>query len=142
MLRTAITCMSTWEALASAEESQDEIDEQIAMAEAKLRELEVEQSEFSAGDDRYIAECLSLSAKTLERRDVADLTHLARATMTTEDDAIVDDIRDLRREDAALRDELVSNRNRHTEHLRRVQELEQVRCTTSISRLLGEKCSD
>lgn len=114
-------------ALASAEKSQDDIDEQIAAAEAGLRELEVAQSEFAAGDDRYIAECLTLFADALERRDVSDLTRLARATMTSEDDAIVDDIRDLRREDAALQDQLDSNRSRHAEHLRRVQELEQVR---------------
>ncbi|NNF40431.1 MAG: hypothetical protein HKN64_03560 [Woeseiaceae bacterium] len=114
-------------ALEDAEQLQDEIDEQIASAEARLRELEVEQSRFAAGDDRYLAECLSLFAETLERRDVADLTRLARATMTPEDDAIVDDIRALRRDDAALRDELDNNRSRHREHLRRVQELEQVR---------------
>ncbi|MGB5512807.1 MAG: hypothetical protein WBM87_13970 [Woeseiaceae bacterium] len=113
--------------LEDAEQLQDEIDEQIAGAEASLRELEVEQSRFAAGDDRYLAECLSLFTKTLERRDVSDLTRLALATMTTEDDAIVDDIRALRRDDAALRDELENNRSRHAEHLRRVQELEQVR---------------
>ena len=114
-------------ALENAEQLQDEVDEQIARAEAGLRELEVEQSRFAAGDDRYLAECLSLFAETLERRDVSDLTRLARATMTTEDDAIVDDIRALRRDDAALRDELDNNRSRHKEHLKRVQELEQVR---------------
>ena len=114
-------------ALEDAERLQDEIDEQIAGAEARLRELEVKQSRFAAGDDRYLAECLSLFAETLERRDISDLTRLARATMTTEDDAIVDDIRALRRDDAALRDELENNRNRHREHLQRVQELEQVR---------------
>jgi len=114
-------------ALEGAERLQDDIDGQIAEAEAHLRELEVEQSRFAAGDDRYLAECLSLFTQTLERRDVSDLTRLARATMTTEDDAIVDDIRALRRDDAALRDELENNRNRHREHLRRVQELEQVR---------------
>jgi hypothetical protein len=114
-------------ALAEAEALQDEIDERIAGAEATLRELEVEQSRYASGDDQYIAECLGLFASTLERRDVADLTRLARATMTTEDDAIVDDIRDLRREDVSLQDELDSNRSRHKEHLRRVQDLEQVR---------------
>ena len=117
----------TRSALENAEQLQDEIDEQIASAEASLRELEVQQSRFAAGDDRYLAECLSLFAETLERRDVSDLTRLARATMTTEDDAIVDDIRALRRDDAALRDELDNNRSRHREHLKRVQELEQVR---------------
>ncbi len=114
-------------ALENAEQLQDEIDGQIGRAEASLRELEVKHSHFAAGDDRYLAECLNLFAETLERRDVSDLTRLARATMTTEDDAIVDDIRGLRRDDVALRDELDNNRSRHQEHFRRVQELEQVR---------------
>lgn len=114
-------------ALASAEALQDEIDARIATAESRLRELEIEQSQYATGADPYIAECLGVLARTLERRDVSDLTRLARATMTTEDDAIVDDIRDLRRADSALQDELDSNRSRHKEHLRRVQELEQVR---------------
>lgn len=115
------------EGLENAEQRQDEIDAQIAQAESKLHELQTEQSHFAVGDDPYIAECLRLFTDTLQLRDVADLTHLARSTMTTADDAIVDDLRRLRREENELQDELDRNRDLHREHLRRVQELEQVR---------------
>jgi hypothetical protein len=113
--------------LESNEQRQDEIDAQIAQSESKLHELQTEQSQYAVGDDSYVAECLSLFTDTLQLRDVTDLTHLARSTMTTADDAIVDDLRRLRREENALQDEVDRNRDLHREHLRRVQELEQVR---------------
>jgi chromosome segregation ATPase len=114
-------------ALAELEQRQDETDGKIAEAELELRKLQTEQSEYAAGTDKFIAQCLDVLAEAMERRDVSDLTHLARATMTTEDDAIVDDLRDLRRQDTALHDTLNHNRDVHREHLQRVQELEQVR---------------
>lgn len=114
-------------ALENAEKRQDEIDARIAESEARRHELQTGQARYAAGDDTFIAECLGLFADTLQRRDVADLTHLARSTMTTEDDAIVDDLRALRREEDALQNELERNRALYQEHLRRVQELEQVR---------------
>lgn len=114
-------------ALTSAEQKQDEVDEEIAQSEATLRELQTEQSQYAAGDDRFIAQSLGILSETLQRQDVTDLTRLARATMTAQDDAIVDDLRDLRAEESALEDELDRNRSLHAEHLRRVQELESVR---------------
>ncbi len=114
-------------ALTGAEQQQDEVDEHIAQSEVHLRELQTEQSQYAAEDDSYIAESLGILSETLRRRDVADLTHLARATMTTQDDAIVEDLRDLRDEETALEDERDRNRSVHAEHLRRVQELESVR---------------
>ncbi|NNC57724.1 MAG: hypothetical protein HKO12_09195 [Woeseiaceae bacterium] len=114
-------------ALMDAEQRQDELDEQITESESQLRQLQTRQSQFAAGDDPYIAQCLGLFAEALQRRDVMNLTELARSTMTTEDDAIVDDLRHLRREEETLQDELDRNRSLHKEHLRRVKELEQVR---------------
>lgn len=113
--------------LLSIEQRQDELDEQIAQSEATLRVLQTEQSQFTAGDDLFIIQCLGIFSETLQRRDVTDLTHLARSTMTSEDDAIVDDLRYLRREEDAFEDEHGHNRSLHREHLRRVQELEAVR---------------
>jgi chromosome segregation ATPase len=114
-------------ALAELEQQQDELDDSIAQAEAEMRALQAEQSQYAAGDDDYIAKCLSLFAETLQRHDVVDLTQLARSTMTTDDDAVVDDLRRLRDADQELESELDRSRNLHREHLRRVQELEQVR---------------
>lgn len=115
------------EQLETVEQRQDEIDAQIAQSESRLHELQTEQRHFAVGEDPFIAECLTLFTDTLQLRDVTELTHLARSTMTSEDDAIVDDLRRLRREENALQDDLDRNRDLHREHLRRVQELEQVR---------------
>ncbi|NNE62292.1 MAG: hypothetical protein HKN35_15465, partial [Woeseia sp.] len=114
-------------ALTELEQRQDELDESIAQSESELHTLHTEQSQYAAGDDHYITESLSLFAETLQRRDITDLTQLARSTMTTDDDAVVDDLRSLRDEDHELVNELDRSRNLHQEHLRRVQELEQVR---------------
>lgn len=113
--------------LADLEQKQDKHDEQIAASEAALHELQIEQSKYTAGDDNYIAESLSILADSMRHHDIDKLTHLARATMTAEDDAIVDDLRFIRDQDRKLQDELGNNRRLHQEHLRRVQELEQVR---------------
>lgn len=113
--------------LLDAEQRQDELDNKIELAEVALRALQTEQSRYAAGDDPYIAESLGVFSETLQRRDVADLTRLARSTMTTEDDSIVEDLRDLRRNEDALAVDVEHTRSRHAEHLRRVQELEDVR---------------
>ncbi len=109
------------------EKRQDAIDADIAGAEAALLDLRVEQSRFSTGDDDYSAACLKVFVDTLRRREVAELTRLARATMTVEDDSIVNELALLRREEDELQNEFERNREVHREHLRRVQELEQVR---------------
>jgi hypothetical protein len=114
-------------ALLDAEGQQDETDEKIAQSEAKLLELQSEQSQFAAGEDRYITQSVNMFSEALQRRDIDDLTNLARSTMTTEDDALVDDLRHLRSEDNEIRSEFSRNREVHNEHLRRVQELQQVR---------------
>ncbi len=113
--------------LESLEQRQDALDADIASAEAALLDLRVEQSRFATGDDDHFAECLKLFVETMRRRDVADLTRLARATMTVEDDTIVDELARLRREEDELQNEFERNREVHREHLRRVHELEQVR---------------
>lgn len=114
-------------ALAVLEERQDRLDADIEAAEAALHELQVEQSSYAAGTDHHIAQCLGVLASAIERRDVSELTRLAMATMTAEDDAIVDDLRELRRNDGELQDELRHRRKLHQDHLRRVRDLEQVR---------------
>ena len=114
-------------ALAALEERQDELDAGIAAAETALQDMQIEQSAYTAGTDHFIAQCLGVLSSAIERRDVSELTRLAMATMTAEDDAIVDELRGLRRDDGELQDELRHSRDLHREHLRRVRELEQVR---------------
>ena len=114
-------------ALQEAEARQDAIDKQIAEAEAHRQSLGEEQNRYSAGDDDYMNQCLDALSRSLASRDVNELTRLAMATMTIEDDTVVDALRRLRRDDNEIRSELTHNRDLHREHLRRVRELEEVR---------------
>ncbi len=113
--------------LESLERRQDELDTKIAAAEAGLGELLAEQSRYAAGEDEYLRKALRAFSAAMERTDISELSMLALATMTAEDDAIVDDLRRLRRQYDELEDELDENRSLHRERLAHIQELEKVR---------------
>lgn len=115
------------EALALLEKAQDEIDKDIADAEQTLAQLQAEQGRYASGEDEYLLKALRVFSAAMERRDISDLTDLARATMTAEDDAIVDELRQLRRQYGELEEELFENRDLQRERLNRINELEQVR---------------
>ena len=104
-------------ALEALEQRQDELDAEIAATESALGELKAEQNRFTTGEDDYLLRALRTISTAMERRDISELTLLARATLTAEDDAIVDELRDELREIRALQ----------RERLARIQELEQVR---------------
>ena len=115
------------EALAEQERRQDETDEAIATAEQTLGALQAEQNDFSTGSDDFLGKAIRVIAEAIERHDIADLTQLARATMTTEDDAIVDELRQLRSQYDDHNVELQEIRELQRKRLDRMQELEKVR---------------
>jgi chromosome segregation ATPase len=114
-------------ALEEAEGRQDQADARIAQAEDAVNVLLAGESEFAAGRDRYLEEAVDVFAEAIERQDVSDLMRAAMATMTVEDDAIVDVIRSLRAEAEDLQQELRQNRQAEREFLRRSNELGEVR---------------
>ena len=113
--------------LQTLEQRQDALDAEIASAENALGELHAEQHEFTAGADDHLRNALRAVSAALEHRDVSELTHLARATMSAEDDAIVDEIRQLRRQYDDLEDELREINELQRERRSRIRELEDVR---------------
>jgi chromosome segregation ATPase len=114
-------------ALEALEQRQDGIDEEIATAERTLAELQSDQNRYTAGEDDHLRKALRTISAAMERRDVSELTRLARGTMTADDDEIVDELRHLRRQYAELEDELREIRDLQRERLSRTQELERVR---------------
>jgi len=114
-------------ALAEAERRQDTLDEDIEAAEGRLRDLQAEHNRYTAGEDGHLAKALRVFSATLERRGVDELMQIARATMTDEDDALVDELRHLRKQYAELKDELGSNRSQQDQRVARIRELEEVR---------------
>ena len=114
-------------ALETLEQRQDSLDTEIAAAEGALGELQANQNLYTAGADDYLRNALRTISAAMERRDISELTRLARATMTAEDDEIVDELRHLRREYDELEDELAEIRKLQRDRLARTQELEKVR---------------
>ena len=115
------------DALAEAERRQDSLDEDIEAAEGRLRDLQAEHNRYTAGEDGHLAKALRVFSATLERRGIEELTRIARATMTDEDDALVDELRDLRKHYAGLQGELSDNRSQQDKRVARIRELEEVR---------------
>lgn len=115
------------ERLAELERQQDELDTQIATAEERFAERQAEHARFAAGEDDYLARALRVFSAAMEDRHIDELMQVARATMTPEDDAVVGELRELRREAAELDTEIDSNRALQRERLDRIRELEDVR---------------
>ncbi|NND36989.1 MAG: hypothetical protein HKN81_07620, partial [Gammaproteobacteria bacterium] len=114
-------------ALESIEQRQDELDVEIVTAEQDLAGLQAEQNRYTAGDDDYMLKAVRVISAAMERREISELTRLARATMTAADDAIVDELRQLRGQNDELQDELHQTRELQSERHARIRELEKVR---------------
>lgn len=113
--------------LANAEKIQDEIDHEILNQEQLMHSLRTELDGFAIGEDRYTLQCLQLLAEAMNRQELGRLTNMATSTLTQEDDALIDDLRQLRNEDTRLQTELSQQRDMQNEQRRRQQELENVR---------------
>jgi len=115
------------DALAASEAEQDALDDEIAAAEQRVGELKAAGGRYAAGLDEHMEQALEVYAFVFDKTEIGNLANVTRATLSAEDDAIVADLDNLRRNEAELREELDENRVRHDEHRRRVAELEKVR---------------
>ncbi|MBT8080880.1 MAG: hypothetical protein KJP08_08305 [Gammaproteobacteria bacterium] len=113
--------------LEALEQRQDELDEDIAAAEAALGELRAEQGRFAAGEDDNLLKAIRVISAAMETRNISDLTRIARGTMTAEDDAIIEELRQLRQQYDEFEDELRETHELQNERLARIRELENVR---------------
>ena len=114
-------------ALADAEAEQDRIDGDIEGEEQQLVALRSDVDRYALGEDDYTQRSVGLLTDAMENRSVDQLTSAALATMTDEDDALIDELRDARREERELKDELADQHNLHKSSLGRLQELADVR---------------
>lgn len=115
------------DALAEAERRQDEVDREIAECEKEQHGLRADLSQFTVAEDEYTTRCLQLLSAAMERKNVVQLMRMAGSTLTPEDDAQVDELRELRQADDLLESELSQHRELLFEQQRRQQELEKVR---------------
>lgn len=122
------------DALSAAEAEQDTIDGELAAAEDALATLEAERTAFRAGSDDYLRRALRAYSAVLERRDIDELRRLAGATVSLDDDAIVDELLHLRRQYDDLNAELANYRAQQDARLARIRDLEAVRRNFKSSR--------
>ena len=122
------------EALEALENRQDALDAEIEDAERHLNEQQAEQGRFASGDDDFLLQALRAFSSAMEQRAIGELTQLARATMTPEDDAIVEELKYLRRQSAVYEAELRENRELQETRHARIRELEKVRKSFKQSR--------
>jgi chromosome segregation ATPase len=114
-------------ALAETEARQDACDERIAALEQQFAELQSQQGHYAAGDDEYLQRCLKTIEEAMQISTIADLASVARATMTLEDDELVEQLREARDREHGLRGELEQHRKIHAEMMTRLQEVTEVR---------------
>ena len=114
-------------ALAETEEEQDRIDSDIESAEQRLVSLRSEVDRYALREDDYTRQSVGLLTDAMRHRSVEQLTSAALATMTNEDDALIDELRDARREERDLKEELSDQRELHKSALSRLQEVADVR---------------
>ena len=114
-------------ALADAEREQDRVDEQIESTEQRLVSLRNDVDRYALREDDYTQRSVGLLTDVMQHRSVGQLTSAALATMTHEDDALIDELRDARREERDLKEELSDQRDLHKSSLDRLQELADVR---------------
>ena len=114
-------------ALEDAEREQDRVDEQIESAEQQLVSLRNDVDRYALREDDYTQRSVGLLAEAMQHRSVEQLTSAALATMTHEDDALIDELRDARRDERNLKEELSDQRDLHKSSLDRLQELADVR---------------
>lgn len=115
------------EQLANAERRQDEVDAQIETAEAALGTLNDSRAAFGAGNDLYLQKGLAVLAEALQRKDADALLHRVRATFDRNDDALVNELLELREANDMLEDELSDHRRTQASQIARLKELEGVR---------------
>jgi chromosome segregation ATPase len=114
-------------ALAAIEAKQDEADDRIAALEQRLGELQSQQGRYTSGDDEYFTKCLATLEAAMKLSTLADLANVARATMTLEDDALVDQLREAQVRERGLRSELEEHRKIHLELTTRLKDVTDVR---------------
>jgi hypothetical protein len=114
-------------ALAEAQASLAAIDERIQEQEAAVAALVEQRAAFAAGDDDISRQCNELIRETLKREQMRTLRERASATPSTDDDAAVDELTEIRANLPRIEQEAARSRSLHDSHTERVAKLEEIR---------------
>ncbi len=108
-------------------EDVDRLDTEIIKAEAAYHDASKKVEEASSGEKGPLKEARALLTQVMEERSIPDLKILAAETLTPEDDALVEDLAELRLERFALEDETTASKRRLDNHQRTLTQLEKLR---------------
>lgn len=114
-------------ALDKTEQEQDRVDEAIEQSEQRLLALRNDIDRYALREDEYTQRCIGILSEAMTHRSIGDLTSAALATMTSEDDDLIERLRDARRQEQDLAEELAERREMHKNTMSRLQELADVR---------------
>jgi hypothetical protein len=114
-------------ALAEAQAALAAIDERIQEQEAAVAALVEQRAAFAAGDDDISRQCNELIRETLKREQMRTLRERASATPSTDDDAAVDELTEIRANLPRIEQEAARSRSLHDSHTERVAKLEEIR---------------
>ena len=115
------------ESLQREEQRAQEIDAAIQAEEARYSELIKQRSEFAGGKDEYSRQCLEVLVDQFQREPLAQLRREAEETTTAEDNVLVQQLADLEYSRQRLESLVTEHKQLHLRHLKRLEELEQVR---------------
>lgn len=110
-----------------AQEQLEQCDHEIEDTEKRLQALEVEQSAFSSGDDAPFKEAIKLLSSTFEQEPVQVLQDYARATTTTEDDLLVQEMDATIVTTQQIQQTIADNKRIQERYLERMEELQDIR---------------
>jgi hypothetical protein len=114
-------------ALDDAEAALAKIDERIDEQEAAVAALVERRAAFAAGDDDLSRKCNELIRETLKREQMRTLRERASATPSTDDDAAVDELTEIRAHLPRIEEEAARSRALHEANRERVAKLEEIR---------------
>jgi hypothetical protein len=114
-------------ALEEAKAALAAIDERIDEHEAAVAALVEQRAAFAAGDDDLSRKCNELIRETLKREQMRTLRERASATPSTDDDAAVDELTEIRANLPRIEEEAARSRALHDANSERVAKLEEIR---------------
>jgi len=113
--------------LEAAQAKLAEIDAKLDEQEAAVAALVERRAAFAAGDDEISRECNALIRETLKREQMRSLRERANQTPSTDDDAAVDELTEIRANLPRIEEEAARSRTLHETNRERVAKLEEIR---------------
>lgn len=111
----------------ATQQAVDDVEERIQAAETDFAELMEQRATFTGGEDEYTRQAVEQLAAALEREDLVSLEREAVRTPFPEDDRIVDELKELEREQRRLGFMLENLKQGRAKQQQKLEELARLR---------------